>query len=60
MSPTKNLASALRSAAETVEQLNLHDVYDRAALLQLARAIGVSFADVILTTEELDDKPVLH
>lgn len=59
MSPVKNLASALRSAAETVEQLNLRDVYDRDALQQLANAVVGSFADVIVVGTPVE-KVVLH
>ena len=60
MSPTKNLASALRYAAETVEQLNLRDVYDRKALQQLARAVVGSFEDAILDADDIVEEPVLH
>ena len=60
MSPTKNLASALRYAAETVEQLNLRDGYDREALEQLARAVIGSFEDAILETDDVVEAPVLH
>jgi len=59
MSPVKNLASALRSAAETVEQLNLRDVYDRDALQQIANAVVGSFADVFVADTPVE-KIVLH
>lgn len=61
MSPVKNLASALRSAAETVEQLNLRDVDDQRALRLLAHLVFGSFEDLIVDTDETVDRPpVLH
>ena len=60
MTPVKNLASALRSAAETVEQLNLREADDQRALRLLARMVFGSFEEVIVDTEQSTDRPVLH
>ena len=60
MTPVKNLASALRTAAETVEQLNLREVDDQRALRLLARMVFGSFEDVIVDTEQSGERPVLH
>ena len=60
MTPVKNLASALRTAAETVEQLNLREVDDQRALRLLARMVFGSFEDVIVDTERSGERPVLH
>jgi len=60
MTPVKNLASALRSAAETVEQLNLREADDQRALRLLARMVFGSFEEVIVDTEQSVDRPLLH